>query len=573
MSSLRLPTLTLHRFQDRLLLLLGNHVEARSTIVKSMLHRDPKEAMSYWLQLVVSVGIATLGLVVGSTAVVIGAMLVAPLMIPIVALAMGLATGSPFLVLRSSGRILLSVGVTVGGAALITELLPFHELNAEIAALTTPTVLDLLTAAFCALAGVYASLRPGSDTATTAAGTSIGISLVPPLCASGYGLGTLAWSVAGGAALLFLTNLVAIVAVGCVAFVASGFNRVHVATLERDELAVGDDAPIARRLARRLARLFESRTGPALRLLMPFVLLAVIYVPLRRALDEVAWEVSVRKAVREALASEPGRVVESKAQVARHAVEVVVVLLGKASDAEASRLRLSQRIARVAGVKPSIEVLAVPDANAFAGLESTLFTPRPAVRPPPPLGDRMGEASSATRAAVLELWPTAAGEMLSVMTEAGADGPMRLKVVHFGGRLDPSTQETLVKALESKLERKVELGDVPISPDIVTRREGDLRFIAEVVSLAHASRLAPDTTLCLARPDAVEGNTGSVRGGAELPGALDRALDDQPNLVTQLGEDFTARVVRGACPRQSDEREKPAVTPVEASSGSPPTSP
>jgi uncharacterized hydrophobic protein (TIGR00271 family) len=283
MSRLRLPTLTLHRMQDRLLHLLGNDVEARSAIVRGMLNRDPKEAMSYWLQLVVSVGIATLGLVVGSAAVVIGAMLVAPLMGPIVALAMGLATGSPFLVLRSSGRILSSVGVAVGGAALITELLPFHELNAEIAARTTPTVLDLLTAAFCALAGVYASLRPGSDTATTAAGTSIGISLVPPLCASGYGLGTLAWPVAGGAALLFLTNLVAIVAVGCVAFVASGFNRVHVATLERDELAVGDDAPIARRLARRLARLFESRTGPALRLLMPFVLLAVIYVPLRRA--------------------------------------------------------------------------------------------------------------------------------------------------------------------------------------------------------------------------------------------------------------------------------------------------
>jgi uncharacterized membrane protein len=95
-------------------------------------------------------------------------------------------------------------------------------------------VLDLITAAFCALAGVYASLRPGSDTAATAAGTSIGISLVPPLCASGYGVGTAAWSVAGGAALLFLTNLVAIVVVGTVAFVAAGFNRVATVALEHD---------------------------------------------------------------------------------------------------------------------------------------------------------------------------------------------------------------------------------------------------------------------------------------------------------------------------------------------------
>jgi hypothetical protein len=129
------------------------------------------------------------------------------------------------LVLRSVGRIVLSVLVAIGGAATITFLLPFHEINAEIASRTSPTVLDLITAGFCALAGVYASLRPGSETATTAAGTSISISLVPPLCASGYGFGTLNSTIAAGASLLFLTNLVAIVVVGTLTFVASGFNQ------------------------------------------------------------------------------------------------------------------------------------------------------------------------------------------------------------------------------------------------------------------------------------------------------------------------------------------------------------
>jgi uncharacterized hydrophobic protein (TIGR00271 family) len=117
-------------------------------------------------------------------------MLVAPLMGPIVGLSMGLATGSPFLVLRSAGRVSFSVLVAVGGAALITLLLPFHELNPEISARASPTVLDLITAGFCALAGVYASVRPGSDRTTTAAGTAISVSLVPPLCARGYGIGT-----------------------------------------------------------------------------------------------------------------------------------------------------------------------------------------------------------------------------------------------------------------------------------------------------------------------------------------------------------------------------------------------
>ena len=129
--------------QDHLIRLLGSSPEGRIGLVTGMLERNPNEATSYWLQLGVSIGIATLGLVLGSVAVIIGAMLVAPLMGPILALAMGLASGSPFLVLRSTGRILLSVLVAIGGAALITILLPFHELTTELAARTSPTVLDL----------------------------------------------------------------------------------------------------------------------------------------------------------------------------------------------------------------------------------------------------------------------------------------------------------------------------------------------------------------------------------------------------------------------------------------------
>jgi len=543
----------LHRNQDRLLRLLGNSADGRANVVKLMLHRDANEALSYWLQLVVSVGIATLGLVVGSTAVVIGAMLVAPLMAPIVGLAMGLATGSPFLVLRSSGRILISVAVATGGAATMTLLLPFHELNAEISARTSPTVLDLLTAAFCAIAGVYAALRPGSDTATTAAGTSIGISLVPPLCASGYGLGTLAWPVAGGAALLFLTNLVAIVAVGSVAFVAAGFNRVDVTALEREELAEGEGAPVARRLARRLSKLFESRGGPALRLAMPFVLLGAVYVPLRRALDEVAWEVKVRGAVRDALGREPRPVVESRALVARHAVDVLVVLLGKAEDAEATRRRLRENIERVAGVTPSVEVTAVPDATAFAGLESSLLTTHAArpspPPPPPPVGARLAEASETARTELLQLWPAqTAGVPAAVLSETLAEQRLRLRVVHLGPELGQVAREALSKSLSEKLGHAVELADVALAPEPVTRTKGDLDFIARVAELARASRLAQGSNLCVIRPDATSPKA-LPRREAALSAALDGALRGQDNVTILAGPDFSVQVSMGTCGR------------------------
>jgi uncharacterized membrane protein len=130
---MRLPT-ALIRAQDRLATLLGCEPGGRSAVVQEMLTRSPRESTGYWLQLVVAAGIATLGLALDSTAVVIAAMLVAPLMRPIVALGMGLATGSPFLVLRGSVRVGNSVAVVVALSAGITWLLPFHEINSEIAA-------------------------------------------------------------------------------------------------------------------------------------------------------------------------------------------------------------------------------------------------------------------------------------------------------------------------------------------------------------------------------------------------------------------------------------------------------
>lgn len=515
-----------------------------------MLQRDANEAVSYWLQLCVSVGIATLGLVVGSSAVVIGAMLIAPLMVPIIALAMGLATGSPFLVLRSGGRILLSVTLALAGAAAITLLLPFHELNSEISARTTPTVLDLLTAGFCALAGVYASLRPGSDTATTAAGTSIGISLVPPLCASGYGLGTLAWPVAGGAALLFLTNLVAIVAVGTVAFVAAGFNGVDVAHLERDVLATGGDATLSRWLASRLSRVFGSRLGPALRFFMPFSLLAAVYVPLRQALDDVAWEVRARKAVREALAHEPLRVVDSRSQVARHNVDLVVVVLGKAQDAQAARLRISQRVEKASGIKPSIEVLAVPDANAFAGLESTLLTPRPpaAAVETPAVAIEALKTTERVKVALSEVWPaSAAGEILGVGLEQAERGALRIRVVHWGEQLAAGAREAMEKSLSATLEGSILLESVAITSEPITREGGDLTFIAGVVAAAHVARSVTAVGICLTRPEVSEAKSRVAPEDQRLASALDSVLRTQPGLTTVTGARFELRLTRGAC--------------------------
>jgi len=534
------------RLQDRLVRLLGNSKEGRAPLVAGMLHRDSSEATSYWLQLVVSIGIATLGLSVGSTAVIIGAMLVAPLMGPIVGLAMGLATGSPFLVLRSAGRIGLSVVVAVGGAAAITLALPFHELNAEITARASPTILDLATAAFCALAGVYASLRPGSETAATAAGTSIGISLVPPLCASGFGLGTMTWTVAGGAMLLFVTNLVAIVVVGSASFFVAGFGRVDVKVLEASALAEEQGLTLAAALARHTSRVFASRLGPVLRFLMPVALLLAVSVPLRRALDEMAWQVRVRAAIRDTLAHEPLRIVQTRVRVERRQVEVVLVLLGKTSDAEAARARIDLAIRQSAGVVPRVEVLAVPDATAFAGLQSTLLTP-PAAPPlvaPVPAVDPLDAAREQVRTVLASLWPAAvAGAPLAIQLETDAGPSLRIRVVHLGAPLGVDALAVLEKAAATQLARSVELLDAAVPVAALTRSEGDLAFVALVATGLSRTQTTAVLSVCVVRPAAE-----ATAADHDVARILTPLLAIHPRVSSVGGEAWSVRFVLGPCP-------------------------
>lgn len=529
-----LPSLSkLYAFQDSLVRLLGASVPGRAVLVAGMLSRTPAEATAYWLQLLVAIGIATLGLVVGSAAVVIGAMLVAPLMGPIVHLAMGLAAGSPFLVLRSAGRIVLSVAAAVGGAALITLVLPFHELNAEIAARTAPTVLDLATAAFCALAGVYATLRASSDTVSTAAGTSIGISLVPPLCASGYGFGTGAWGVAGGAALLFLTNLVAIIAVGTLAFVAAGFARIDVLALERAELARdAQGARLSRTLARRLEAVFASGWGPALRFLMPFALLATVYVPLRSALDEVAWQVRVRTALRAFLDAGDLRVVTSRVRVERHQVELSAFILGGVNDAVDAKSKLDVLIRQVAGVAPRLEVVAVADADALSVIQSSLVEPVVAVVPkiPPIDAETAITRTHALLSEALEsVWPSerVGAVARTELTLPATSEDLTITVTHFGVALAPDAREAIARALSRALERAVRVEDVALPKDPIA-----LPTVAQalplVVRLLEMTRTREPLRVCVTRPlPAPDAPAPRVAGKGATPAPTPTPLEDQ----------------------------------------------
>ncbi|MFN3864632.1 MAG: TIGR00341 family protein [Erythrobacter sp.] len=152
-------------------------------------------------------GIAILGLLLSSPAVVIGAMLLSPLMGPIMGLGFALAIGD-WGWLKQSGRTLLAGSVlAVLLCAGLVFLSPIQTITSEIAARTRPNLFDLFVALFSALAGAYAMIRGREGTIV---GVAIATALMPPLATVGFGLATWNWTVFSGALLLFVTNFITI---------------------------------------------------------------------------------------------------------------------------------------------------------------------------------------------------------------------------------------------------------------------------------------------------------------------------------------------------------------------------
>ncbi|HTR66431.1 MAG TPA: DUF389 domain-containing protein, partial [Terriglobales bacterium] len=258
------------------------------------------DRLSYWLEIFLSAGIATFGLVESSPAVIIGAMLISPLMGPIMATGLALAVGDLYLGIKAVLNLLVSVTVSIAFSGFLVWLLPFHSVTSEVVARTNPNLLDLGIALFSGLAGSVVVCRGGSDGVTALPGVAIAVALMPPLCTMGFGLGSgLDLEIMGGAGLLFLTNLVAIVASAFVVFLLVGMNTVEVH--EATVTARGNES-LARMLSHGpVARMLATGGQLRWRILMILVLLASIAVPLRRALLQVASETLTRGAVQDEL--------------------------------------------------------------------------------------------------------------------------------------------------------------------------------------------------------------------------------------------------------------------------------
>jgi uncharacterized hydrophobic protein (TIGR00271 family) len=250
---------------------VGTNVDHVSVVAE--VREQSRASGHYVFMTLMSAGIAVLGLLLSSPAVVIGAMLISPLMGPIMGIGFAIATFDSKALRRSALVLLLGIALAVALCSLIVLLSPLKGITSEIASRTRPNLFDFLVALFSGLAGSYAMIRGRHGTIV---GVAIATAIMPPLAVVGFGLATANATVLSGSALLFFTNLMTIAVTAAV-----------------------------------LARLygFAGNLSPRQTWVQATLVLAVLValaIPLGLSLKQIAWEALASREAQAALSEEFG---------------------------------------------------------------------------------------------------------------------------------------------------------------------------------------------------------------------------------------------------------------------------
>lgn len=196
-----------------------NKAEAIDSLIKDS---APKPA--FFFLVVMSVLMATFGLLINNSSVIIGSMLIAPILSPILSIGLGLTLGDNKLLTQSLSTVLKSLIYSIGISTLSTWILwkavgggeLINGYNAEILSRTEPSIVYLFIAVIAGLATAYARVKPELNEALP--GTAIAVALVPPIATIGIGIATLNTTIISGALSLFILNAVGIIAAAILMF-------------------------------------------------------------------------------------------------------------------------------------------------------------------------------------------------------------------------------------------------------------------------------------------------------------------------------------------------------------------
>lgn len=187
----------------------------KSVAVKKLIDQSTPDS-DFFLLIVLSILMATFGMIINNTAVVIGSMLIAPILSPILSLALGMVLSDFKLILRSFYTIIKSVIVGVIAAIVATLLFSTGEISPDILALTEPSLIYFLIAIIAGFAVSYTMVDP--DLSETLAGIAITVALIPPLSVVGIGIAKFDWTIISNSLVLFSINVIGITLASLVSF-------------------------------------------------------------------------------------------------------------------------------------------------------------------------------------------------------------------------------------------------------------------------------------------------------------------------------------------------------------------
>ncbi len=262
----------------------------------------------YAFLVIIALAISLLGLLMPSVAVLIGAMLLSPLMMPIIGLGFAIATFDFQQIRRAAFALGMGAALAVLLSVILVSISPVQTITSEIAGRTRPTLFDLLVALLSAMAGAYALIRGRGGTVV---GVAIAIALMPPLAVVGFGIATWNWTIFSGSLLLFLTNAVTI------ALTAALFARVY---------GFG-------------SHLSPHHTG--WQIILFVVALGILSVPLGAALKQIAFEAVAQRQVRDLVRShfpQGARLSQLEIDFASDPIRVRAIMLTPRIDARADQV-------------------------------------------------------------------------------------------------------------------------------------------------------------------------------------------------------------------------------------------
>lgn len=223
--------------------------EKNAAVEAIIQHATPRQ--DFFLMLTLAVSMASFGVVLGNTVILVGSMLIAPLLYPLLSLALGIIVADEKLIGRSFATLLKSVGFALAAGAVIGFLFSSHQgpfvlpLGGEGAA--SPLIYALV-AAVAGFAAAFAMTKPHLN--ETLPGVAISVALVPPLAGAGVELSLFDWAGFSSELLLFLVNVIGVVFSAMIVFALLRFSVkktvAHEAVKEEDKIIEKEGAPAAK---------------------------------------------------------------------------------------------------------------------------------------------------------------------------------------------------------------------------------------------------------------------------------------------------------------------------------------